>query len=348
MPSITKDPEVLVPVLNLLLGIQKHFDVSPEISQVLIRNDAFIRQHLLHQFPYFADVTEVCLQALISSKDTEVHNLYGQTIYEFMKILMRFPLPSRCLEKIAIPGLEEETLGDGVCWWNALPAPTSNAFSLPVPPVNTSARNLSQISWTNEHYDIANTAVRILDLCACYLIKVYRTRAFPGVLSVCATSCAGALCRFVNMSHALDSYYVYSKDRFTSSDEMKNVEMEFISRLGSNVARFSERLIVFLTLHLKLSIDIRSPDTNELARSFKLALDYCRVDFNGVGFSSDRYREVMIEEKKQGDVMTASFSQKTSSLLRELVERIAPGIESLSHRERTGLIPRDKVAAHLQ
>lgn len=332
-----------------MLGIQRHFDVSPEIAQVLIRNNAFFRQQLLHQFPYFADVTEVFLQALVSSKDSDVDKLYGQSVYEFMKILMHFPFPAQCLDKITITGLDDEGLSNGVCWWDAFPSPGPSAFSLPLPPINATNRIVAPCAWTNEHYLMATTAIRILDLCACYLIKLYRSRTYPGVLSICPHSFARALCRFVIISHALESYYLYSEERLTanrlsSPDQTKKVELEYISRLGAVVARFSERLIAFLVLHFKVSIDAKAPDIKELARSFKLALDHCRVDFKGVGFSAaDSNGCVLVEEKKQVETSRGNFSQRTSSILREFVDRFVPQTELLS-RERTGLIPRDNVS----
>jgi len=342
-----EDPEILMSVLNFLLGIQRHFNVSPEVSHILLQNVRFFRHQLVRQFPFFADVTEVLLQALIVSNKSSVYDMYGQHVFELMQILIRYPFPRNCLQSVDIPGLPEEGNNDDICWWDNFSYQIEDSFSLPIPPFKSTGRD-TQCDWTNAHYIMATASARILDLCACFLIKIYRFHSNHEIFMVNSMVLARGLSRFVSISHVLENYCIHLKQKLSVASLPSNGENEYefecITELGPTISRFTERLITFLFLHITMSLRSGEPNTKEMMQVVKFALDHCRVEFIGVGFSSsfNKSTEKREEEKKQNTIPFGEFAKRMANILKELLDQYIPS-NSRASVEKPGLIPRGKM-----
>jgi len=353
LPSVSNDPTVIVPALQFLLLVQMHYSMTPEIAQILKLYDSVFR-HLIQQFPYFADVTEVFLQALVVCRVESIDEVYTPLVVQLMSRLIEYPFPRECMHNQHIQGLGGDSPLDAICWWDAFPQPSEHAYSLPIPPINQSHKATMSITWTNEHYTMATAASRILDLCTNILVKVLQSNS-SSIVHCNIDVFARGLCRFVDLCHALENYRAYLKQRIgglvTPATHGQHLELSFIEGLGPIMARFSERLITFFALYLKVKQLQRMSVENvrEIAGIVYRALTYCQLESSGIGFSNlQGYNNKMVEEEKkqtQGFVDTSSkspFGKKAGSILKDLIENSAAGIglESKTPSRNMGLLPR--------
>jgi len=329
------DPTIVISTLSLLLKIHKHQDVSPEISLLLTSThvSTMFRQ-LLRQFPYYADVTELLLLAISvtnsgSTCNNQVEELYAQLILEFMQVVALYPFPPECL-----PELDPVLLrgSDTVCWWHAFPSPAEGPDSVTLPPPPAKLGHRSNCIWTTEHCHMSVAAIRILNVCAKYLINVYH-RSGRLALAVDAQALAIALCRFVDASRAVEEYCKFLRGNVpaihVADVTEKALELEYIEALAPLIGIFVERLLGFVALHSKLL----KPEAS-FVDSVRRMLEYTRIEDDGLGCVSLLTDTAFGEEKKQSvedvSVSGREYGCKIATYLDDVIANASKNVDALT------------------
>lgn len=316
--------------------------MSPEISQLLTSThvSAMFRQ-LLRQFPYYADVTELLLQAVSVTNsghtcDDQVEELYAQLILEFMQVVSLYPFSPECLPELD-PVLMRGS--ETVCWWHAFPSPVEGSdgvLNLPPPPSKLGHR--SNCVWTTKHYHMSIAAIRILNKCATYLINVYR-RNNRLALAVDAQALAIALCRFVDAGRAVKEYNEFLQ---TNAQTMRDAgvsekvhELNYVEVLAPLIGSFVERVLGFVALHGKLL----KPGAH-FVDVMRRMLDYTRIENDGLGCVSSLIESGAGEEKKQsvGDVSLGGreYGCKIATFIDDMITDASNNMNALTAQKYVG------------